>query len=300
MIPVYNCTSYLQQALESVLIQDPGPDQMQIEVIDDASTDGDVAGLVAAMGKGRVGYFRQDSNVGSLRNFETCLNRSRGQRIHLLHGDDYVQDGYYQAMNRLFDSYPDIGAAFCRQSHIDEKGHVLGITPSEADKDGILESWLFRIAAMQRIQYCSISVKRTVYEHLGGFFGVTYGEDWEMWIRMAHKYSIAYTPAILATYRQHPASISGQSLATGQNLRDLKWVIDTVQHYLPPESRRQLRTLSLKNCAHGSLGTAHYIWRKARNKQVVEAQIRGSLSLHQDIILYVKIVFLYSRMLLNS
>ena len=39
MIPTYNCARYLRETLASVLAQDPGPDQMQIEVIDDCSTD---------------------------------------------------------------------------------------------------------------------------------------------------------------------------------------------------------------------------------------------------------------------
>src|ERR1051326_8157020 len=72
MIPTYNCTQYLREALASVLLQDPGAEQMQIEVVDDCSTDADVRAVVEELGKGRVGYFRQDRNVGSLRNFETC------------------------------------------------------------------------------------------------------------------------------------------------------------------------------------------------------------------------------------
>src|SRR5215813_8446370 len=74
MVPVYNCGSYLPQALGSILMQDPGPQLMQIEVIDDCSTDIDVEELVRSIGKGRVVYHRQPQNVGSLRNFETCLN----------------------------------------------------------------------------------------------------------------------------------------------------------------------------------------------------------------------------------
>lgn len=79
MIPTYNCTQYLREALVSVLAQDPGADRMQIEVVDDCSTDADVQAVVQEIGKGRVGYYRQERNVGSLRNFETCLNRSTGK-----------------------------------------------------------------------------------------------------------------------------------------------------------------------------------------------------------------------------
>jgi hypothetical protein len=54
--------------------------------------DNNIEELVKKVGKGRVSYFRQKKqNVGSLRNFETCINRSRGKYIHLLHGDDRVK-----------------------------------------------------------------------------------------------------------------------------------------------------------------------------------------------------------------
>ena len=93
MIPVYNCLHYLEETLMSVLLQDPGIDLMQIEVIDDCSTDGNVQELVCRVGKGRIGYYRQPYNKGSLRNFETCLNRAWGHWVHLLHGDDKVIKG---------------------------------------------------------------------------------------------------------------------------------------------------------------------------------------------------------------
>ena len=51
MIPTYNCSKYLKQALESVLIQDPGIEKMQIEVVDDNSTDENVEELVNAIGR---------------------------------------------------------------------------------------------------------------------------------------------------------------------------------------------------------------------------------------------------------
>src|SRR5690606_6187539 len=91
MIPSYNCIHYLRKTIESVLAQALDPQQMQIEVIDDFSTDGNVKALVEKLGKGRIGFYKQPHNVGSLRNFETCINRSKGKFVHILHGDDLVR-----------------------------------------------------------------------------------------------------------------------------------------------------------------------------------------------------------------
>ena len=49
MIPAYNPPAdYLAQTLRSVLAQAPGPEQMQIEVVDDCSPKVDVAAMVKA------------------------------------------------------------------------------------------------------------------------------------------------------------------------------------------------------------------------------------------------------------
>src|SRR5438128_483601 len=95
MIPTFHCARFLRQTLESVLSQDPGPDVMQIEVIDDCSTQDDPESVVRAVAGERVHFFRQPKNVGHTRNFETCLQRARGYLVHLLHGDDAVLPGFY-------------------------------------------------------------------------------------------------------------------------------------------------------------------------------------------------------------
>ena len=54
MVPVFNAGQYLRQTLESVLMQAPSEKEMQIEVIDDCSTDIDVQQLVREVGKARI------------------------------------------------------------------------------------------------------------------------------------------------------------------------------------------------------------------------------------------------------
>src|SRR5690349_2719971 len=104
MIPTYHCARFLGKTLESVLTQDPGPEMMQIEVVDDGSTLDDPERVVEEIGQGRVAFYRQPQNVGHTKNFETCLKRARGQVVHLLHGDDYVLPGFYQKLQVAFEA----------------------------------------------------------------------------------------------------------------------------------------------------------------------------------------------------
>ena len=299
MIPVYNSSQYLVETLNSVLMQDEGNDNMQITVVDDASTDINVEELVHRIGKGRIEYFRQPVNVGSLRNFETCINLARGNLVHLLHADDKVCAGFYTKLGYLFLTYPEAGAAFCRFSYINEDGIPVYEQEKEIDTDGILGDWQLWLAVKQRIQYAAMVVRRSVYEKLGSFYGVTYGEDWEMWVRIARQYPIAYTPDMLAQYRMHFASISGQSYSTAKNLKDLQWVINKINEYLPKADRERIKKESYKFYAHYALMLADQIWHGSKNKRDIKAQVKEGLRMHKNVSIYWKVLKLYTKIALN-
>lgn len=299
MIPVYNCARYLEQALQHVLLQDPGPDKMQIEVVDDASTDADVRELVHRVGKGRVLYFRQQENVGSLWNFHTCIERARGRWVHILHGDDLVSHGFYERMQRLFQRWPGLGAAFCRYSYMDETGRVLYCQDAEMDQEGVLADWALKLAERQRIQYVAMVVKRDVYEKLGGFYGVEYGEDWEMWMRIAANYDTGYIPDVLASYRRHRSSISGKSFATGRNLSSLDWVMHRIGAFLPAGRREEVRRKSRRFYAHYGMRIASSLWNDYKDRKAALAQAAAAWNMWGDVALAYKIMKLYTRITLN-
>lgn len=299
MIPVYNCYNTLGETITSVLMQDRGKEKMQIEVIDDGSTDGNVKELVDRLGEGRIEYFRKEQNEGSLANFETCINRARGKLIHLLHGDDKVKNGYYQKMESLFEQFPHIGAAFCRFATIDDKGKTLWHHTKELDKDGLLDNWLYKIASRQRLQYCTITVKREVYEKLGGFYGVTFGEDWEMWVRVAAHFDVAYTPEILAEYRIHTNSISHRSYMSARHVKDMQWVIDSIQKWLPEEKRNSLRKEALKNYAEYAIGIANNVWHHTGNKKITHKLMMETVKMHLSPEIVTMMAKIYAKMLVN-
>src|ERR1700751_1291578 len=96
MIPAYNpAPRQLEQALESVLSQDFGVEAMQIEIVDDCSPNVDVQQLARAVAGDRVGFSRTAKNMGLAGCWNTCIERARGEWVHILHQDDYVLPGFY-------------------------------------------------------------------------------------------------------------------------------------------------------------------------------------------------------------
>ena len=280
MIPAYNCQQYLVGNILSVLQQDPGAEHMQIEVVDDCSTDTDVERLVREIGKGRVAYYRQSQNVGSLRNFETCLNRATGYFIHLLHGDDQVKPGFYAEIEKLFTDFPEAGAAFTGFVFVDGQNERLYDNHTLLHEPGLLKNWLVRIASSQLIQVPAMVVKREVFEKLGGFYGVHYGEDWEMWVRIAAQYPVAHSPKRLALYRVHDENITSRYFLTGQSMTDALQVVDTIQQYLPPKERKKAKRAAKKHLATYFARTADKIYHQYHRPFVALSQSKRALEMH--------------------
>lgn len=243
MIPTYNCADYLRQTLQSVLQQDPGSEVMQIEVVDDCSTRDDPEAVVRELGQGRVHFYRQPQNVGAIANFNTCIQRSTGQLLHILHGDDQVLPGYYAAMTAAFQQAPEIGAAFCRSSYITETGQQRFLYTLEQPEAGIMPNLLERIAVVCMIQTPTITVRRRVYETIGGFCPeLFHAGDWEMWKRVAAHYPVWYEPQALACYRTHSASHSSNLVRSASNIANTRRAIEISETYLPESVRQPLTT----------------------------------------------------------
>ena len=256
-------------------------EEMQIEVIDDCSSDGDVEALVNELGDKRVRFFKQVRNVGSLRNFETCINKAKGELVHILHGDDVVKPGFYQEIDGLFKKYSDIGAAFTHYEGFDENSTLLWGESKVSEESGIVDNWLLKVAQGNMLQAACIVVKRSVYENLGSFFGVHYGEDWEMWTRIAAYYDVAYSPKSLALYRIHSNNITGRSFATGQNVKEIATVIDIIQNYLPENQRKILKSKAKSNYAGHVVGMSHELYKNNQSK-IALLQALKAFQLYQN------------------
>jgi hypothetical protein len=277
MIPAYNCAHYLRETLAGVLAQDPGADRMQIEVVDDCSSD-DPKAVVDELGAGRVEYYRQAQNVGHVGNFNTCIERARGRLVHILHGDDTVRDRFYQTMQQPFHDHPEIGAAFCRHVYVSESGEEKTTARLHQSKSGIFDNAAYRLATDVGIQPPAVVVRRSVYERLGGFDSRlrVAGEDLEMWVRIAASYPVWYETTPLADYHRRPGSLVSSSARSGAAVRDYRKTIDLFLQHLDPERRAEAYRKARRRCADWAVLQARELT-DAGDRSGALAQLREAL-----------------------
>ncbi|CAN1209280.1 hypothetical protein TUMEXPCC7403_03590 [Tumidithrix helvetica PCC 7403] len=259
IIPAYNRPDYLAECLESVLAQAPSPEDMQILVVDDCSPK-ELEKTVQEMGKGRVEYYRHFQNRGNAHTFNTGLQKSTGHWIHVLHDDDWVLPNFYQKFQRSLLSQPEtVGAVCCRYVISDSNRNWTWLSELHRLTSGILQDWLSIIAVNNPLNPPAVAIKRSVYEHLGGYhcgFMNGNGEDWEIYKRVASFYDWWYETEVLACYRHHDKSITRQTVVTGKRTSDLRIGIDITNTYLPENVRDELTAQAKRNYALIAFGRA--------------------------------------------
>jgi glycosyltransferase involved in cell wall biosynthesis len=241
MIPAYNPNrNYLEQALSSVLAQDPGPEQMQIEVVDDCSSEMDVAALVKSIAGSRVKFSQTPKNLGLAGCFNACIERSRGEWIHILHQDDWVLPSFYARFEALIRRELGIGAAYSRYFCADADGHYNRISSLEMKMPGELPGFAVSIAIWQCVQCAAVIVKRSTYERLGGYrTDIPYVLDWEMWCRIAASGRWGYVPQPGAVYRYHLQSETERLRRSSKTLEDFLAGGRTARAHFPGELQDQ-------------------------------------------------------------
>ncbi|OUN78106.1 glycosyltransferase [Alistipes sp. An54] len=194
VIPLYNKEREIEATLRSVLAQNRQPEE--IVVVDDGSTDRS-AEVVRRIGSPLVRLIQQpNAGVSAARN--RGIAEARSSHIALLDGDDGWEPGYLAAMERLIDDYPDCGlycAGFTIESHD-------GCFPASGlDRRGVVENF-FRDSAHRYIAIPSAScIPRRVFDTIGGFpAGMKIAEDLYLWIEIARRYRVCYTPERLVRY----------------------------------------------------------------------------------------------------
>ncbi len=218
IIPTHNCAAYIGDAVASVLSQTY--QTFEVIVVDDGSTD--ETSDVLTPYRDRIQYVYQD-NQGPAAARNAGIRQARGNLIAFLDADDTWSPRKLELQVLALKAYPDAGLAFTDFHEFDESGvhkpsHLTGQRSSEAwfAKNRAAETELAYGGMYQEflranwIATCSVIVRRDVLAAVGCFDeGISYGEDYDLWLRIARRYRMLCNNRVLAGVRQRPKSLSG-------------------------------------------------------------------------------------------
>jgi hypothetical protein len=238
MITVFDRLHLIERALRSVL--DQAPPGTQVAVVADHHCDDTTQQLHEILGRipevaDRVEIHALDTRVGHPYIFNTAIDLARGDWVHILHDDDFLHPGFYDALGDGIRQAPDIGAAFVRHELPSERGRTW-TSWLERDTPGVIDDWLDRIAIECRVQFSAMTVRRAVYEELGGFrteIGSAF--DWEMWQRVASRFTVWFDPRPLAVVSRDGTAETDRLIADGGQIDDSITAIEHARRYLPTD-----------------------------------------------------------------
>ncbi len=117
-IPFYTGRQYLQKAIDSVRKQTCS--NWQLLICDDQGPEPEIEKLVRSYKDSRIGYHRNQHNLGMAGNWNRCLDLAETDLVTLLHADDELLENYAEMMLAAAAKYPRAVAFFCAARIIDE------------------------------------------------------------------------------------------------------------------------------------------------------------------------------------
>jgi glycosyltransferase involved in cell wall biosynthesis len=255
IIQAYNAMNYLPKTLESVLKQTFT--DFEVLIINDGSTD-NIVEWASQIKDPRVKLISQENQGQSAaRNLGVVL--AKGDYLALLDADDLWLPTKLEKQVNLLEKNPGVGLVDTWVTLTDEHGKPTG-TVIKTHAEGNV--WKQIIERPTVICGSSPLVRSDCFEKVGLFDKkLSVSANWEMWIRVASRYSFAMIKEPLVFYRQH---YNSQSKNCQKLLEDNRAVIEKTFKSVPPELQY------IKRRSYGQV-YLYLAWRALDNKRYQEA-----------------------------
>lgn len=222
IIPVFNGEAYVAASVRSALDQTVSP--RRVIVVDDGSTDGTGA-LMARLAEQDARVLclsRANAGVSAARN--AGIAASSAPFIAFLDSDDiWLPEKLERQIEAFERGGPETGFVHSSYFFIDAQGKRLSdstVVPPKQRGDifmpVLLEGYVLSGSAS------SVLVRRDVLDKAGYFDDrLFYGEDWDLWIRLARISKVDFTPEAVVGIRVHDQSAQRRAVP-GRAIRFFK------------------------------------------------------------------------------
>jgi len=200
IIPVYNGSNYMREAIDSALAQTY--ENCEVIVVNDGSTD-DTEEIALSYGD-KIRYFKKE-NGGVASALNLAIQEMKGEYFSWLSHDDiyypYKVERQIKALWEVKDMYAPLYSGFDILRMEDSKKTSL---PPEyrfgkTERENSLFPVLFGL-----IHGCSMLIHKSHFERVGGFDeSLLTSQDYDMWFRIFRRQKIVYVDDVLITSRTH-------------------------------------------------------------------------------------------------
>lgn len=220
IIPVYNVARFIEMSLSSIINQNYGEFDVEVIVVDDASTDGTYnISLDLARLNHNIKVYKNLKNSKICKTLNQALVYAEGDYILRIDGDDIALPNRFNTQLNYLQQH-NLDLVGCQMIAIDEDGNELskGHMPVGVDK--------VRAACQYSSPIAHIWLaKREVYETLGGYREIPYAEDYDFILRALDKgFRCDNTPEHLMLIRQRAGNTA--STASLKQRKTHKYVLE--------------------------------------------------------------------------
>lgn len=206
LLPAYNCEKYLQQTIDSLLMQTCT--DFELLIINDGSTDG-TAGIIDFNKDPRIKHIKNDGNKGLIFSLNYGIEIAQGQFIARMDADDICQPERLQKQVQWLMEHPNTAVVGCIIQFINEQNNATGEWPLDkatTTADSIRKTMAWEnCLAHPSVMMRSSSIKKYRYTT-----NQKHSEDYDLWLQLlADGLVIEKLPETLLLYRVHAASVTG-------------------------------------------------------------------------------------------
>lgn len=196
IIPTYNRSDLLREAIASVLIQ--SCQDFEVVVVDDGSTD-DTRAVVRSFNSPKISYFFQE-NCGRSAARNTGIRLAGGEYIAFLDSDDIFMPNKLELQAGFLDENDSYGMVYSYAKNVDEDGQYL-THHYDGDLSGVIYPDMLFIKN-NFITTPTVMVRSKILSEVGGFdVRMHMCEDLDLWRRIARKYKVMQLTEFLAHIR---------------------------------------------------------------------------------------------------
>jgi glycosyltransferase involved in cell wall biosynthesis len=223
VIPVYNGANYLQEAVVSALAQTYK--NLEVIVINDGSCDGGKTEKIARSYGSRLRYFRKE-NGGVASALNLGLEKMKGDYFSWLSHDDLYYPHKIQAQVEAMKKHSENTILYSQYETIDSHSRLIRkIKRRQIETDDF-----FRLLVTKSpVHGCTLLIPVTCFRESGTFDEtLKTTQDYQLWFRMAKRYTFVHMPAILVKSRLHAeqGSLTMNQLHDRENNHLYSWVLD--------------------------------------------------------------------------